>query len=302
MPPRRVLVTGAAGYIAGQLLPALRERYELVLVDVRATDRHGRTVEGTHLADLTDPDLDRHRPLFEGVDAVVHLGYRHPTGDRTAPAAYYVERSNIDMAFHVYQLSLETGVKRVVVASSNHAADWYEHLIHAGLKDVVDPWERAVSDNYYGWAKEAYEHLGFVFASGRLGRALEVVQIRIGAPREIEASRFVGNPVGYHRDLGAYISERDLQQLFLRAIEAEEIRDAYGIPFQIVYGVSANARRFWSLTSAVEVLGYSPADDSEVRFAEAVREILAPLGGPVPARAYPPSPGDPEDPSRPGRS
>jgi len=286
MPPRRVLVTGAAGYIAGQLLPALRERYELVLVDVRATDRNGRTVEGIRLADLADPDLDRHRPLFEGVDAVVHLGYRHPTGDRNAPAAYYVERSNIDLAFHVYQLSLETGVRRVVVASSNHAADWYEHLIHAGLKDGVDPWERAISDNFYGWAKEAYEHLGFVFASGRLGRALEVVQIRIGAPREIEAHRFVGNPVGYHRDLGAYISERDLQQLFIKSLEAPDIRDRYGVPFQIFYGVSANTRRFWSIVNAREVIGYEPQDDSEAKYAADIHAHLTSSGAPVPRREF----------------
>ena len=35
-PPRRlrVLLTGATGYIASQLLPVLRERYDLVLLDV----------------------------------------------------------------------------------------------------------------------------------------------------------------------------------------------------------------------------------------------------------------------------
>ncbi len=30
----RVLMTGAAGYISSQLLPAFRERYDLVLLDV----------------------------------------------------------------------------------------------------------------------------------------------------------------------------------------------------------------------------------------------------------------------------
>lgn len=40
-------------------------------------------------------------------------------------------------------------------------------LILDGKMDFVDPNGRALSDNYYGWAKEVYEHLGFVFACGR---------------------------------------------------------------------------------------------------------------------------------------
>src|ERR1700682_2377592 len=69
----RVLLTGATGYIASQLLPVFRERYDLRMVDVRTTDASGRPVPGATLANLIDdPDADL-RPHFEGVDAVVHL-------------------------------------------------------------------------------------------------------------------------------------------------------------------------------------------------------------------------------------
>jgi hypothetical protein len=51
MEKRRVLATGACGYIAAQLLPALRERHELTLVDARTTDRVGNSVEGVHVTD-----------------------------------------------------------------------------------------------------------------------------------------------------------------------------------------------------------------------------------------------------------
>ena len=128
--------------------------------------------------------------------------------------------------------------------------------------------------------------IGEILASGRLGRALEVVQIRIGAPREIEANRFVGNPVGYHRDLGAYISERDLQQLFIKSLEAPDIRDRYGVPFQIFYGVSGNTRRFWSIVNAREVIGYEPQDDSEAKYAADIRAHLTSSGAPVPRREF----------------
>jgi hypothetical protein len=292
MAKRRVLVTGASGYVAAQMLPTFRERYDCTLVDVRETDRNGERVEGIQIADLTT-NPNANRPLFQGIDTVVHLGYIHPD---SGPAGlgmetYYTERTNVDMACLVYQLALEKGVRRVVVASSNHAADWYEGLIHAKKKDCVDPWERAVSDNFYGWAKEAYEHLGFVYASGRMGRQLEVVQIRIGAPREIVAAKFEENPVGYHRDLGAWISPRDLTQLFVKSIETEEIRDGHGIPFQIFYGISGNTRKFWSITNAREVIGYEPQDDSEVAYAEDIRRLILSLGVPIPARDFNPGPG-----------
>ena len=56
MPNRRkVLITGAAGYIAGRMLPEFRERYELVLLDVKTTNRQGEAVEGVQIAELTDP-------------------------------------------------------------------------------------------------------------------------------------------------------------------------------------------------------------------------------------------------------
>jgi uronate dehydrogenase len=41
---KKVVVTDAAGLIAGQMLPALRERYDLTLLDVRASDREGSEV------------------------------------------------------------------------------------------------------------------------------------------------------------------------------------------------------------------------------------------------------------------
>ena len=75
---QRVLVTGASGEIASQILPELGRGHEVVPVDVRSTDRQGRPVQGVQLADLTDPDRSRYQRHFEGVDVVVHLGYKHP--------------------------------------------------------------------------------------------------------------------------------------------------------------------------------------------------------------------------------
>jgi NAD dependent epimerase/dehydratase family len=274
MSDTRVLLTGATGYIAGQLLPALRERYELKLLDVRETDGSGRRAEGVEVADLLGEDSSRLEQLFANTDVVVHTAHRKPTG-ADPQSLYEVERTNVDMMQRVYQLSLECGVRRVVAASTNQAAKWYEQPYFAGLRDRVYPEDYPRPESFYGWAKAAYEPLGFLYACGSLGRKLEVIQIRIVVPREIDADLFADEPPErYVRELAGYISERDMQQLFCKSIETPEVDDEYGIPFHIFYGVSNNARTFWSITNARRVIGYEPQDDSEVRFAEDIARLL----------------------------
>jgi NAD+ dependent glucose-6-phosphate dehydrogenase len=187
----------------------------------------------------------------------------------------------VQMAYNIYQTSLEEGVKRVVVASSNHAADYYESLILDGKMDFVDPNRRAQSDNFYGWAKEVYEHLGFVFATGhQTGKPLENVQIRIGGPRETDVANCpLGDLRCMRRALAVYISDRDMQQLFIRSIDTEDIRNEQAVPFQIFYGISNNPHAFWSIANARRVIGYEPQDNSEIRFIDLIAKHIKSAAG-----------------------
>jgi hypothetical protein len=234
-------------------------------------------VDGVNIVDLTDPDRGNYRGYFEGVDAVVHLGHKQGAGE--AVDRFSIEIDNVRMVYNVMRCAQDAGVPRVAVASSNHAADWYEHaLIHERKIEVLDPYELPLSDNFYGWAKASYEHVGFVFACGFPGfqtaSGAEHHVSGIGAPREIDVAGFKDDPAGYKRDLGAYISRRDLTQLFRRAIKAPDIENEHGIPWQVVYGISNNTRAFWSLSNAHEAIGYRPEDDSEVKYANDIRGFL----------------------------
>jgi len=297
---KRLLMTGAAGYVADQMLSRFREKYELVLLDTSTKNRRGEEVEGVNMIDLIDEDRTRYAHFFEEVDAVIHLAYKRRTGQPLDH--FYDERENVQMAYNVLRSSYDSGVKRVAIASSNHASDFYEHaLIHERKLEMLDPYRLALSDNFYGWAKATYEHLGFLFACGAMGdegsglsenlvagnlntsRKMGVVMVRIGAPRNLDPQEYEGNSVGFKRDLGAYISPRDITQLFEKCIEVENIENEYGVPWQVVYGISNNTRAFWSLSNARKVFGYEPKDDSDILFAEASKSIISEAGrvGPV---------------------
>lgn len=301
MTKRKVLVTGASGLIASLLLPALAGRYDLTLVDVRSTDPHGNPLQGIQIADLTDPNRDAYRHLFSGMDAVVHLGFVRPQNEKDPDQRFRAEFANVQMAYNVYQVAWEERVRRVVVASSNHAADYYESLLLDHEMDVVTTEMRALSDNYYGWAKEVYEHLGFVFAVGKIhgeemtdsiqgaigrhggatvvergrGYQLENVQIRIGGPRETDLENCPkGDLRCVRRALAAYISGRDMAQLFIKSLEVDNIRDEHGVPFQVFYGISGNSHGFWSIANARRIIGYEPQDNSEIKFQAQIAEHI----------------------------
>jgi UDP-glucose 4-epimerase len=285
MAKKRVVLTGACGYVAQRMIEPLRERYDLVCLDVVDKTRDGTEVPDVQIADLSDRDRDRYRAHFRGADAILHCAFVQAPGlgadawqDNSEPK-FWAEYANVGMAYNVYRTAQEEGVKRVVVASSNHAADYYERLIWADRLELVTP-DMRLSDNFYGWAKAGYELLGFVFASGKVeGKKLEVVQWRIGAPRDGDLDSIQpGDLKIMHRALGAYLSVRDQAQQAIRMIETQDIEDENGVPFLVIYGISGNTHRFWSLTNAFQKIGYAPEDDSQVRFADQIAAIVR--GGP----------------------
>ncbi|MDA1279374.1 MAG: NAD(P)-dependent oxidoreductase [Chloroflexi bacterium] len=290
MAKRKVLITGASGYIASLMLPTLREYFDLTLADVSDTDRAGQKVEGVVTADFIDPDRSKYEHLFEGVDAVIHLAFK-PHTPRGASSEnppidrFWNEHENVQMANNIYRSAYDAGVRRLAVASSNHAADWYEHsLVHDRKFDMVRPTDFPVSDNFYGWAKAAYELLAWPYACGIFGRKLETVMLRIGFTRPIKLEEYVSNTpmteqtssgiAEFKRNLGAYISPRDITQLFTKAVEAPNIENEHGVPFVIAYGCSDNTRRFWSLETGRKYLDYQPEDDTEIKYSKEITKLI----------------------------
>jgi UDP-glucose 4-epimerase len=275
MSKRKVLVTGASGTIASVLLPALRERYDLTLLDTKTTDKHGNEVEGVQIVDLMDKNRDTYRQYFQGIDAVIHCAY-YRIENQGEDLRFSSELENLQLTYNVYQVAWEENVRRLVSATTNHAADFYEPYLLDGKVPMVTP-DMNASDNWYGWGKIAFEQIGQVYATGvtHEGRPLENVQVRIGGPRETDVANVpMGNLRQMRRALAVYISERDMAQLFIKSIETENINNKHGVPFQIFYGISENPHAIWSIANARRVIGYAPEDNSENRFFDLIQQHM----------------------------
>ena len=253
---RRILVTGAEGVIGTAVREHLEGRYELTSLTLTEQEFP------SHVADISD--LDAIRPAFEGVDAVVHLAasaeLETPWDD--------VLRNNIVGTYNVFEAARLAGVSRVVFASSNHVVGMFELDGAPALYDPDD--DRSYDhtaeirpDSLYGVSKAYGEALGRMYMERH---GLRVFCLRIGAVRaHDDPTSPTANPLidldaeGRRNRLRAvWLSRRDCAELIASCLDVEDVSWA------VVYGVSANSRRFWDLTHGRELLGWEPRDSAPI--------------------------------------
>jgi len=239
-----VLLTGAGGRVGQAILDGIGEKYEWRLLD-REPIPAAKDAD-QYVADITDESAVR--AAMADVGAVIHLA-----GDprKTAPWDS-VLRNNIDGTQVVMSAAAAAGVDRFAFASSNHAVGGYEtddrtpELYRTDDAYQLTGEELPRPGNLYGVSKATGEFLGRYYHD-EFG--LSVVCVRIGnltkghPPRE------------YERGQAMWLSHRDCAHLFDRTLQAD-----YG--FEIVYGISDNDRKYYSIDRAREALGYDPRDNS----------------------------------------
>ena len=231
-----VLLTGAAGSIGSHLRAPLRERAaELRISDIAPLEAEAGN-ERVIVADLADEDAVA--AAADGADAIVHLGgipSNRGFGELLGP--------NLIGTRNVFEAARRGGVRRVVFASSNHVTGMYASGHPLDGTDPVRP------DSLYGVSKAFGEALARMYVD-KFG--LEAVCLRIGSfqPRPREA-----------RELSTWLSHADMTRLALAALQAPDVG------FEIVYGVSANRRSWWSPEPGLRI-GYEPQDDAEAFAAE----------------------------------
>lgn len=249
MADHRVLITGAAGIVGTLMRPRLaRQGRVLRLLDLNAVApaADGEQVEIV-TGSVTDPDAMR--AACRGVDAVVHLG-----GQSREASWDEIMDVNVHGTHTVLEAARAEGVGRIILASSNHAVGFRTNA-EAG-EDGVSADTTARPDTYYGFSKAAIEALGALYHD-RFG--IDVICVRIG-------SCFPAPP-GV-RGLTTWLSPDDGGRLFEACLSAPKPG------YRVIWGVSDNTRRVYSLREAQE-LGYVSKDNAEVAAPELVQEAAA---------------------------
>ncbi|NHN48291.1 NAD(P)-dependent oxidoreductase [Halostella sp. JP-L12] len=239
-----VLLTGAEGRVGQAILGELADAYEWRLLDrdPPRSDPPGEFV----VADVTDEETVR--DAMGGVGAVIHLA-----GDPRPEAPWdSVLTNNIDGTKTVFDAAVDAGVDRVVFASSNHAVGAYEtdertpDMYRPADDFLLDGSELPRPSNLYGVSKATGEVLGRYYHDHH---DVSVCCVRIGNLTENHP------PIDYERGQAMWLSYRDCAHLFDRTLRAD-------YDYEIVYGISDNDRKYYSLDRAREVLGYEPQDNS----------------------------------------
>jgi energy-converting hydrogenase Eha subunit A len=231
--PERLLITGAAGAVAGLVRPLLRRPgRRLRLLDPTTPPDIDPAAERHLTGSVTDPDLMA--VACADVDLVVHLGginHERPWRD--------VLETNIHGTQVTLDAARRAGVRRVMLASSAHAVGMVP-AAQAADANALNP----RPDTYYGVSKVAMEALGSVYSDRY---AMMIVSARIGTVKPAPDTI---------RCLSTWLSPADLARLV-------EVVGALTTPgHHVVNAISRNTRRWMSLAAGAAI-GYHPADDAE---------------------------------------
>jgi hypothetical protein len=178
------------------------------------------------------------KELCRGVDTVLHLAASaspSSTWDEILPA-------NIIGTYNIFVAAKSAACRRVIYASSIHAVSGYPADVQVKTSDPVNP------GDLYGVSKCFGEALARYCAEKE---NLSAIALRIGAFQPIETAQDESN-VGL---LDAFVSQRDLNQLIIKCIDAEHIQWA------VFNGLSNNRFKRLDLSDARELVGYEPEDD-----------------------------------------
>ncbi|MEF8829669.1 MAG: NAD-dependent glucose-6-phosphate dehydrogenase Azf [Haloarcula sp.] len=239
-----VLLTGAGGAVGAAILEGLEDVYEWKLMfhspPAEEPDHEYLVGDVSSEGDVA--------AAMDGVGAVIHLA-----GDPRPEAPWdSVLENNIDGTQKMFEAAVDEGVEKFVFASSNHAVGSFEtdertpEMYRPDDQYRLDGTELPRPGNLYGVSKATGEVLGRYYHDQY---GLSVCNIRIGNLTRGHP------PIDYERGQAMWLSYRDCAHIHDCALQAD-----YG--YEIVYGISDNDRKYYSIERARDVLGYDPQDNS----------------------------------------
>lgn len=258
MPPRRILLTGAAGHIGRGFFAATRDRYGFRRGDRAPVPPETLKSSGDHEHEVIQfdiADLSACQRACAGIDTVVHLA-----ADANPNADFYgsLFENNIRGTYNIFRAAKDQGCQRVIFASSAWVVGGYPRDVQLAPDAPLRP------VNLYGVSKCFGEAVAAYFAQAE---GLSSIVVRIGAYDDGSPDSWLRQQPSL-RELPTYVSARDLNHLLVQCIETPDI------PFAIAHGVSENRFKRLDLTETRERLGYAPQDDAFTVFGATLDEWL----------------------------
>ena len=254
----KVGITGAGGRVGKIITDGLAEKYQLTLF---IREKQPDTALNLKIVKVNLSKAEEIKGKFAGLDAVIHLAAN--PGTRTPWETVLAD--NIVATYNVLEEARQSGVKRVVFASTNHVQNaaamgatefsvspaFTQRGIPLKLSDPPAP------DSYYGVSKLFGEDLGRYY-SRFFG--LEFISVRIGwAAPKIPPPVLKRTKEEEMHVRGLYLSPGDCVELFIRTLEVKT-------NFLIVYGLSNTRYPIFDMTETKKLLGYYPKDNEEEYF------------------------------------
>ena len=233
---RKILLTGAAGKIGSFFHNTYAGEYEFVLTDIaEPADTKGAPFTQ---ADLSD--FEAIRPLFNGIDTVIHLG-ADPSMDASWESLL---PNNVIAAYNVFEAARQAGCRRVVFASSINAVLGYPRDQQVHTSQPVYP------INLYGATKCWGEALARYYSAAH---GLSSLCLRFGAVQYRDSEWIHWD----HEYVDIIQTLEDNASLIAAAVEAGE-----DVLFGNFHGISDNQFKRLDMTDTKEILNYAPQDDA----------------------------------------
>ena len=247
----KILITGGSGLIGSVLNNHLKEKYNLVNLDIKKPISHSQDTIIGNMNILEDVKI-----ASESADTIIHLGAVINVDSDWE----LVLKNNIESTRNVYEAAKINDVKKVIFASSNHAVGLFENdspykEIVEGKYEGLDPKnikkvDKNVSirpDSYYGVSKSYGEAIGRYYYETF---NIKSINLRIGTVLNSD------DPSTSIRHFATLLSHRDISQLVEKSI-------IHNVEFEIFYGVSNNKWRFWDIEDSQKKISYMPVDNAE---------------------------------------
>jgi uronate dehydrogenase len=237
---KEILITGAGGMIAPDLVERLQDDYDIRLSDIQPVETPHKFIR----ADLADPVAVAQ--AVSGVQAIVHLGAI--TWDQDVLSAMIP--SNIIGTYNIFEQGRKAGVQRIVFASSHHTVAYYHEDGILNLNEDLAP----RPDTFYAVTKLYGEALARLYHERY---DLRTYCLRIGY---YMTAKRISEGFGRYKE-ALILSPDDFAQMVRLCLMTEE---SFGL-----FNCISKAHRPWlSTQKAQEILGYRPTGTVESLFGD----------------------------------